>query len=99
MKGNMKEKKKKQFGNADAFGVGNMFPKHLTPKIIHSALFVYNANSKEETTQRVKHCAKEIGDEAMSFAMALLVLPVLMKNMQGSVEYKEWQAQRIKTLH
>jgi hypothetical protein len=75
------------------------FPKHLTPEIIHSALFVYNADSKEETATRVKYCAKQIGDEAMSFAMALLVLPHLMENMQGSDEYKEWKASRQKTLH
>ena len=95
----MKDKKKKQFGNADAFGVGTMFPKHLTPKIIHSALFVYNAQGKEEVAQRVKFCAEEIGDDAMSFAMALLVLPTLMDNMHQSDEYKTWQQQRIKTLH
>ena len=92
-------KKKKHFGNADAFNVGTMFPKHLTPKIIHSALFVHNAESKEEIKVRVEYCAKEIGNEAMSFAMALLVLPTLMDNMTNSNEYKDWQQQRIKTLH
>jgi len=95
----MKDKKKKQFGNADAFGVGTMFPKHLTPKIIHSALFVYNAQGKEEVAQRVQYCAKQIGDEAMSFAMALLVLPELQKMTMQSDEYKEWQAQRFKNLN
>ena len=95
----MKDKKKKQFGNADAFGVGTMFPKHLTPKIIHSALFVYNAQGKEEVAQRVQYCAKQIGDEAMSYAMALLVLPTLMNNMQQTEEYKEWLQSRIKTLN
>ena len=91
-------KKKKHFGSADAFGDMN-FPKHLTPKIIHSALFVYNADGKEEVAQRVKHCANLIGDEAMSFAMALLVLPELQKMTMQSDEYKEWEQQRIKTLH
>mgnify|MGYP003154032615 CR=1 FL=1 len=75
------------------------FPKHLTPEIIHSALFVYNAPTHEETTTRVKYCAKQIGDEAMSFAMALLVLPHLMEKMQGSPEYREWKASRKKTVH
>jgi len=91
-------KKKKHFGNAEPFGTDN-FPKHLTPKIIHSALFVHNAPTKEEIKIRVEHCAKEIGNEAMSFAMALLVLPALMDNMTNSNEYKDWQQQRIKTLH
>ena len=75
------------------------FPKYLTPEIIHSALFVYNARTKEETNVRVQYCAKQIGDEAMSFAMALLVLPTLMKNMQGSVEYAEWKKNNKKTIN
>jgi len=75
------------------------FPKHLTPEIIHSALFVFNAQGKEEVAQRVQYCAKQIGDEAMSFAMALLVLPELQKMTMQSDEYKEWQAQRFKSLN
>ena len=69
------------------------FPKHLTPEVIHSALFIHNADSKEETARRVEHCAKLIGDELMSYAMALLVLPHLMSSMKQSQEYKEWQEQ------
>ena len=91
-------KTKKHFGNAEPFGTDN-FPKHLTPKIIHSALFVYNAQGKEEVAQRVQYCAKQIGDEAMAYAMALLVLPTLMSNMKGSIEYKDWQQQRFKNLN
>jgi len=92
-------KKEKQFGNSKSFGKDVLFPKHLTPKIIHSALFVHNANNKEDTVKRVEYCAKEIGDEAMSYAMALLVLPTLMNSMQQSDEYKDWQQSRIKTLN
>ena len=95
----MKTKTEKQFGNSKSFGKDVLFPKYLTPKIIHSALFVYNASSKEDTVKRVEYCAKEIGDQAMSFAMALLVLPHLMDNMANSDEYKDWQQSRIKTLN
>ena len=95
----MKTKTEKQFGNSKSFGKDILFPKHLTPKIIHSALFVHNASNKEDTIKRVEHCAKEIGDRAMSFAMALLVLPHLMDNMANSDEYKDWQQSRIKTLN
>ena len=91
-------KTKKHFGNAEPFGTDN-FPKHLTPKIIHSALFVHNAPSKEEIKSRVEHCAKQIGDEAMSYAMAMLMLPTLMNSMAQSEEYKDWNEQRIKTLN
>ena len=89
--------KQKQFGKS--FGKDISFPKHLTPEIIHSALFVYNAQGKEEVAQRVQYCAKQIGDEAMSFAMALLVLPELQKMTMQSDEYKEWQTQRFKNLN
>jgi len=76
------------------------FPKHLTPEIIHSALFVHNAPTKEETVIRVEYCVKQIGDKAMSYAMALLVLPTLMDNMiDHSHEYHEWKKQREKKLH
>jgi len=89
--------KHKHFGKP--FAKDLSFPKHLTPEIIHSALFVFNAQGKEEVAQRVQYCAKQIGDEAMSFAMALLVLPELQKMTMQSDEYKEWQAQRFKSLN
>jgi len=76
------------------------FPKHLTPEIIHSALFVHNAPTKEEIKVRVEYCAKQIGNEAMSYAMALLVLPTLMDNMQQhSQDYKDFIASRKKTIN
>ena len=84
--------KPKAFGKDWTDGAVN-FPKHLTPEVIHSALFIHNAKSKEETHQRVEHCAKLIGDELMSYAMSLLVLPTLMDNMRQSHEYKDWQEQ------
>ena len=84
--------KQKQFGRDWTQGAVN-FPKHLTPEVIHSALFIHNADSKEETARRVEHCAKLIGDELMSYAMSLLVLPHLMSSMKQSQEYKEWQEQ------
>ena len=75
------------------------FPKHLAPEVIHTALFIHNAPSKEEVATRVEYCAKQIGDELMSYAMALLVLPTLMNNMQQSNEYKDWKQSRTKTLN
>ena len=88
--------KHKHFGKS--FNKDLSFPKHLTPEIIHSALFVFNA-PKEEVAQRVQYCAKQIGDEAMSYAMAMLMLPTLMNSMAQSNEYKDWQQSRIKTLN
>ena len=75
------------------------FPKHLTPEIIHSALFVHNAPTKEETMTRVEYCAKQIGDEAMSYAMALLVLPYLMNLTRDTTDYKDFLTKRKKTIN
>ena len=75
------------------------FPKYLTPEIIHTALFVHNADSKEETMTRVEYCAKQIGDKAMSYAMALLVLPTLMDNMRDSKDYRSWKETKEKKLN
>ena len=92
-------KKEKQFGNSKSFGKDVLFPKHLTPEIIHSALFVYNAEDKDAVAKRVEYCAKQIGDEAMSYAMAMLVLPELQKMTMQTDEYKSWLEKRFKTLN
>ena len=75
------------------------FPKHLTPEIIHSALFVHNAPTKAEMITRVEYCAKQIGDEAMQYAMALLVLPHLIENTKGTQEYQDFLSSRKKTIN
>ena len=91
-------KRQQRLGNLTKEDIN--FPKHLTPEIIHSALFVHNAPTKEEIKVRVEYCAKQIGNEAMSYAMALLVLPTLMDNMQQhSQEYKDFLASRKKTIN
>ena len=96
----MKNKKAKQFENikGQLYEENISFPKHLTPEIIHSALFVYNA-PKEEVPVRVQYCAKQIGDEAMSYAMALLVLPELQKMTMQSDQYKDFLASKKKTIN
>ena len=95
----MKTKKQKpqRLGNLTKDDIN--FPQHLTPEIIHAAMYVYNAHDKYETVKRVEYMSKQIGDKPMAYAMALLVLPTLMDNMAQSNEYKEWQQSRIKTLN
>ena len=75
------------------------FPKHLTPEIIHSALFIGNANNMESAGHRIEYCAKQLGDEAMSYAMALLILPSLMELSTQTKEYKDFQEMRKKKTH
>ena len=75
------------------------FPKHLTPEIVHAALFIHNAHDKAETMTRVKFCTKQMGEQAMSYAMAILVLPWLMEQGQQSDLYKDFIASKKKTIN
>jgi len=75
------------------------FPKHMTPEIVHASLYVHNAKDKQETITRVKFCTKQIGEEAMSYAMALLVMPWLMEQGKDSTLYKDFIASRKKTIN
>ena len=90
--------KPKGFGKDWTDGAVN-FPKHLTPEVIHSALFIHNAKDKEESMLRVEHIAKLVGDETMTYVMSQLILPTLMNNLKQSDEYKEWQENRYKKLN
>ena len=75
------------------------FPKHLTPEIVHTALFIHNAPSKEDMTKRIENSAKLIGGEAMTFAMALLVLPEIIDKTTNTTEYKDFIASKKKTIN
>jgi hypothetical protein len=75
------------------------FPEHCTPKIIHALLFIYNADSKEQSDKRIEYCAKELGDKSMSFIMSILLLPTLMNKMAQSEEYITWNEQKYKKLN
>ena len=74
------------------------FPKHLTPEIVHTALYIHNA-PREEIKSHAEYCAKQIGDEAMAYAMALLILPWLMEQGKDSQLYKDFLRNRKKTIN
>jgi len=90
-------KRQQRLGNLTKDDIN--FPKHLTPEIVHTALYIYNAPTKEETKIRVEYCAKQIGDEAMSYAMSLLVLPYLMEMTKDTRDYKDFLASKKKTIN
>jgi hypothetical protein len=90
-------KRQQRLGNLTKEDIN--FPKHLTPEIIHSALFIHNAPTKAEIRIRAEYCAKQIGNEAMTYVMTLLALPMLIEKTQDSQEYKDFIASRKKTLH
>ena len=75
------------------------FPKWLTPEIVHTALYIHNAPSKEDIIKRSEYMAKQIGNEAMQYAMALLVLPHLIDTTKNSPEYQDFISSRKKTIN
>ena len=75
------------------------FPEHLTPEVVHTALYIHNADSKEEVIKRSEYMVKQIGNKAMTYAMALLVLPYLIDKTQDTTEYKDFITSRKKTIN
>ena len=51
------------------------YPEHLDPEIIKGALFIHNAEDKEEANNRMMFLAKHLGNHKMAFVMAILMLP------------------------
>ena len=90
-------KKQQRLGNLTKDDIN--FPKHLTPEIVHTALYIHNAPSKEDVVKRTEYMAKQIGGEAMTYAMALLVLPHLIDNTTQSQDYKDFLASKKKTIN
>ena len=75
------------------------FPEHLTPEIVHTALYIHNADNKEDVIKRSEYMAKQIGNKTMTYAMALLVLPHLIEMTQDTSEYKDFLTSRKKTIN
>jgi len=93
----MPYKKQQRLGNLTEQDIN--FPKHLTPEVVHTALYIHNAESKEEVIKRSEYMAKQIGNEAMSYAMALLVLPWLMEQGKDTQLYKDFITSKKKTIN
>ena len=66
-------------------------PKHLSSSVLSGALYIHNGKDAQEKTERTQHVLNKIGPELASYAMALLVLPELIKKTQQSEEYKEFE--------
>ena len=64
-------------------------PKHLNPDIWKAALFIENAEDKQEAADRIEFLLKEKGDEFMAYCMAILCLPQLMEMVKRTSEYKD----------
>ena len=90
-------KRQQRLGNLTKDDIN--FPKHLTPEIVHTALYIHNSPTNEDIRKRTEYMAKQIGGEAMTYAMALLVLPHLINKTTDTQEYKDFLASRKKTIN
>ena len=63
-------------------------PKHLDIKIWKAALYIENAATKEEASNRIDELLKEEGDEFMAYCMAILCLPQLMNMVRDTKQYQ-----------
>ena len=90
-------KKQQRLGNLTKDDIN--FPKHLTPEIVHTALYIHNSPTQEDITKRTEYMAKQIGGEAMTYAMALLVLPHLIDKTTATQEYKDFITSKNKKLN
>ena len=90
-------KRQQRLGNLTEQDIN--FPKHLTPEIVHTALYIHNAPTKEDVIKRSEYMAKQIGNKAMTYAMALLVLPYLIDKTQDTTEYKDFITSKKKKLN
>ena len=64
-------------------------PRHLDPEIWKEALFIENAEDKQEAADRIDFLLKKKGDEYMAYTMAILCLPQLMEMVKDSKEWKD----------
>ena len=66
-------------------------PKHLSTTVLSGALYIHNGKDTQEKLERSEQVLNKIGTELASYAMALLVLPELIKKTQQTDEYKEFE--------
>ena len=74
-------------------------PEHLDLDIIKGALYIHNADEKTTADDRIRFLVKKLGDHKMTYVMALLMLPYLMKVVEKSEEYQKYFEERKKRLN
>ena len=74
-------------------------PTHLDLDIIKGALYIHNADDKQQADDRINFLVKRLGDHKMTYIMALLMLPYLMEVVEKSEEYQKYFEERKKRLN
>ena len=65
-------------------------PEHVSSSVLSGAIYIHNGKDTQEKLDRTEQVLNKLGSKLASYAMALLVLPELIKKTQESEEYKEF---------
>jgi len=65
-------------------------PEHLSSSVLSGAIYIHNGKDTQEKLDRTEQVLNKLGPKLSAYAMALLVLPELIKKTQESEEYKEF---------
>ena len=65
-------------------------PEHLSSSVLSGAIYIHNGKDTQEKLDRTEQVLNKLGPKLSAYAMALLVLPELIKKTQQSDEYKEF---------
>jgi len=66
-------------------------PEHLSSSVLSGAIYIHNGKDVQEKLDRTEQVLNKLGPKLSAYAMALLVLPELIKKTQQSEEYKEFE--------
>ena len=73
--------------------IDKIAPEHLSSSVLSGALYIHNGKDTQDKLNRTEQVLNKIGSKLAAYAMALLVLPELIKKTQQSEEYKEFADQ------
>ena len=71
--------------------IDRVAPEHLSSKVLSGALYIHAGKDTQEKLDRTEQVLNKLGPKLSAYAMALLVLPELIKKTQQSEEYKEFE--------
>ena len=70
--------------------IDKIAPEHLSSSVLSGALYIHAGKDTQEKLNRTEQVLNKLGSKLASYAMALLVLPELIKKTQQTNEYKEF---------
>ena len=73
--------------------IDNRAHEHFSSSVLSGAIYIHNGKDTQEKLERTEQVLNKLGPKLSAYAMALLVLPELIKKTQQSEEYKEFADQ------